>query len=38
MKVYLDHYCWKCEKGMKMVLIAGVIRCPECAVIAYKKV
>ena len=38
MKVYLAHYCNKCKKGMKMVLIDGIIRCPECDTIIYNKV
>jgi len=36
-KVYLAHYCYKCKEGMKMVLIAGIIRCPKCGTVVYKK-
>jgi len=36
-RVYIEHYCWKCKEGMKMVLIAGVIKCPRCGSIVYKK-
>lgn len=37
-KVYLEHYCWKCEEGMKMVLIDGTIRCPKCGVVVYIRI
>jgi len=37
MRVYLEHYCWNCKEGMKMVLIAGVIKCPKCGTVVYKK-
>jgi len=36
-KVYLEHYCWKCKVGMKMVLINATIICPKCGTMVYKK-
>ena len=38
MKVYLEYYCPYCKEGMKMVLISGIIKCPKCSTVVYKKV
>lgn len=35
--VYLDCYCKECREGRKVKLVSGMITCPECGTVIYKK-
>jgi len=34
---YVHHYCSNCKDSFLMVLIDGIIKCPQCGTIVYKK-